>query len=327
MFFAYLKSKWRTLTACSAFCALFFLSFALYRLPLAAVAYPAGLCLLFGVLLLLADYFRILKSCRGLARLHSANAADAVSLPAAARPVEREYQALIARLREEQSRLLSEASLRYDRMLDYYTIWAHQIKTPIAAMRLQLQREDTAFSRACLLELSRVERYVQMVMAYLRLDSNDTDYLFRELELDGVIRAAVRSFSAEFITRKIRLQYEPVSLRVVTDEKWLQFVLEQLLSNALKYTPSGSVTIERTEDHALCIRDTGIGIAASDLPRIFSRGFTGKNGREDKSASGLGLYLCRRVCKNLGIELSAESEPGQGTSVYLRFPQNMDQPE
>lgn len=327
MFFAYLKSKWKTLSACIAFCALFFVSFALYRLPLAAVAYPAGLCLLLGMGLLLADFFRIRQACRDLARIRTANAADAVSLPAAARPVEQEYQALIARLRDEQSQLLSEAAQRYDRMLDYYTLWAHQIKTPIAAMRLQLQGEDTPLSRACLLELSRVERYVQMVMAYLRLDSSDTDYVFRETELDSVLRAALRTFSSEFITRKIRLQYEPVSLRVTTDEKWLQFVLEQLLSNALKYTPSGSVTIACTQDGALAIRDTGIGIAPDDLPRIFSRGFTGKNGREDKRASGLGLYLCHRVCKNLGINLSAESTPGAGTSVYLRFPKHGDRPE
>lgn len=327
MFFTYLKSKWRTLTACGAFCALFFLSFALYQLPLAAVAYPVGLCVLLGMGLLIVDFLRVRRDCRDLNRIQTANAADAVSLPAASRPVECAYQALIARIRDEQAQLLSEASLRYDRMLDYYTLWAHQIKTPIAAMRLQLQREDTAFSHACLLELTRVERYVQMLMAYLRLESDDTDYVFREIDLDAVIRAAVKRFSSEFIARKIGLAYESVDLRVVPDEKWLQFVLEQLISNALKYTSAGSVTIARTHSGALMIRDTGIGIAPDDLPRIFSRGFTGKNGREDKSASGLGLYLCHRVCQNLDIQISADSEPGRGTSVYLRFAQRAGRPE
>ena len=106
---------------------------------------------------------------------------------------------------------------------------------------------------------------------------------------------------------------------MVSDEKWLSFVMEQLLSNALKYTQQGSVTIEMRGSDTLCIRDTGIGIAAEDLPRIFEKGYTGYNGRMDKRASGLGLYLCKRICDNLGIKITAESVLGEGTSFYLKF--------
>ncbi len=317
LFLTYLRSKWRTLGACALFALVFFASFALYRLPLAAVAYPAGLCTALGLALLVRDFLHVRQVCGVLARLLPTASVQLRDLPPARRPAEQEYHALVGRFLEARQALLTDSATRCERMLDYYTLWAHQIKTPIAAMRLQLQSQDTDASRACLLELSRIERYVQMVMAYLRLDSDATDYVFRNCALDAVIRAAVKQFSGEFIGRKIRLQFEPTGARVLTDEKWLQFVLEQLISNALKYTPAGSVTIRLEEPCTLVVQDTGIGIAPEDLPRIFERGYTGCNGRADKRASGLGLYLCRRVCENLGHTIRAESIPGKGTGVYL----------
>jgi signal transduction histidine kinase len=163
-----------------------------------------------------------------------------------------------------------------------------------------------------------VERYVEMVLAYLRLGSASTDYVLREYELDPILRAAVKKFSGEFIERRLALDLRPTGARVLTDEKWLSFVLEQLLSNALKYTPEGKISIY-LDGTALCIADTGIGIAPEDLPRIFEAGYTGLNGRRDKQASGLGLYLCRRICKNLGHSLSASSQPGEGTVMRLEL--------
>ena len=184
-------------------------------------------------------------------------------------------------------------------------------------MRLQLQNEDSPFARRLTAELFRIEQYVEMAMAFLRLDSDATDYVIREQPLDPILRGAIRKFAGEFIDRRLKLQYEPVSVSVLTDEKWLSFVIEQLLSNALKYTPSGAVSLYMETPLTLCIRDTGIGIAAEDLPRIFEPGFTGGNGRLDKRASGIGLYLCRRVCERLGHRIQVESAPGQGTCVRL----------
>lgn len=175
-------------------------------------------------------------------------------------------------------------------------------------------------ARRLLGELSRIEQYVEMALTYLRLESAESDYVFRDCALDPIIRQSVKRFSAEFIGRKIRLDYAPVDYTLVTDEKWLGFVLEQLLSNALKYTRAGSVRIF-LEHETLCIADTGIGIAPEDLPRIFEKGYTGLNGRTDRKATGLGLYLCRRVCENLGIGLRAESTPGTGTTVFLDLSQ------
>ena len=156
-----------------------------------------------------------------------------------------------------------------------------------------------------------------MVMAYLRLDADTTDYVIRECDVDAIIQKAVRRFAGEFIARRLTLHYQPLGLRAVTDEKWLQFVLEQLLSNALKYTPSGGVTIDQEEPGVLCVRDTGVGIAPEELPRIFEKGFTGEMGRSDRRASGIGLYLCRRICRGLGHGLSAASRPGEGTVIRI----------
>ena len=156
-----------------------------------------------------------------------------------------------------------------------------------------------------------------MVLGYLRLESGSSDYVIRAYDLDGIVRQAVRKFASQFISKKLRLDYEPVRTEVLTDEKWLLFVIEQVLSNALKYTRTGGIAITLEEPKTLCIRDTGIGIAPEDLPRVFEQGFTGYHGRDDKRATGIGLYLCRRILTRLGHTITIESEPGVGTTVRI----------
>lgn len=143
--------------------------------------------------------------------------------------------------------------------------------------------------------------------------------VFARYDLDALIRQAVRKYAPLFIRRKIILSYEPVHCEVLTDEKWLVFVLEQILSNALKYTKSGSIHIYLSPDapKTLVIEDTGIGIAPEDLPRIFEKGYTGCNGRADKRSTGIGLYLCRQIMEKLSHTIRIESEMGVGTKVYL----------
>ena len=165
-------------------------------------------------------------------------------------------------------------------------------------------------------ELFRIEQYVEMVLTYLRLNADSTDYLIKEYDLDKIIRRSVKKFAGEFIERKLTLSYTPAEAQIITDEKWLSFVIDQVLSNALKYTPSGEISVY-FENGRIVIKDTGIGIAAEDLPRIFENGYTGCNGRRDRQASGLGLYLCRQICENLGHKISAESAVGEGTTVLI----------
>ncbi len=296
-------------------CAIFAAAFRLYGLPLGAVLYPALLSAVLWLAYALLRGARAAKKHRTLAALTEALTEE--MLPEAETPDDADYRRIVALLLQVRRAQEADAARRLGDMAEYYTLWAHQIKTPIASMRLTLQNEDSPLSRRLTAELGRVERYVEMVLAYVRLDGDSTDYVLRECELDPIVRAAVKKFSGEFIERRLALDFRPTDSRVLTDEKWLSFVLEQLLSNALKYTPAGKISIWLEAPTTLCIADTGIGIAPEDLPRVFEQGFTGYNGREDKRASGLGLYLCRRVCKNLGHGVSIESEPGKGTTVRL----------
>ena len=317
LFFAYLKSRRRVMAALFVAAAVFAAAFYLYHLPLEAVAYPVLLCAFFGAIALCVDFRRV--RARHIHLLEAVRQAGTLEteLPEADSIEEADYCALVAALRRAMNDSADQAAARYRDTIDYYTVWAHQIKTPISSMRLTLRGEDSEASRALNTDLMRIEQYVDMVLAYLRLDSESSDYVFRSYDLDEIARRAVRRFSTEFIARKIRLEYAPLDTRVVTDEKWLGFVVEQVLSNALKYTREGSVRIYMRAPYVLCIEDTGIGIAASDLPRVFEKGYTGFNGRGGARASGIGLHLCRRVCDKLGAAISAESEVGRGTAILI----------
>ena len=172
-----------------------------------------------------------------------------------------------------------------------------------------MQEDPGAVGTEVEVELLKIEQYVDMVLGYLRLDSESTDYVLRDTDLDGLLRQAVRKFARMFILKKITL--------VLTDGKWLSFVVEQVLSNALKYTPAGGRIRIYGDGETLVIADSGIGIRPEDLPRVFEKGFTGYNGREDKKSTGIGLYLCRRVMDRLNHGISIVSRPGQGTLVRL----------
>ena len=321
LFLAYIRQHGKGIAAFGLLCAVFGFSFFLYRLPLKAVLYPALICACFGLVFLGVDFARKWRRHRQLSEIKKLSAAMISSLPPAESIEEGDYQEIVRALQDELAALGNSAAARYQNLTEYYTVWVHQIKTPITSMRLTLQNEDTPFSRKLTSDLFQIEQYVEMVLAFMRLDSDSSDYVFREQSLDAVIRQSVTKFASEFIDRKIRLEYEPVNQSVVTDEKWLAFVIEQLLSNALKYTRRGSVRIRLQAPRTLCIEDTGIGIAPEDLPRVFEKGFTGYNGRTDKKASGLGLYLCKRICGKLGVGISVSSEPGRGTAVYIDLEQ------
>ena len=205
---------------------------------------------------------------------------------------------------------------------DFFALWAHQIKTPIAALNLLLQgeKQDAA---VCRQELFKIESYVEMALNYLRFEEMSNDLVLERNSLEQLVRQVVKKYAAIFIYNHISIQLEHLNYTVLTDEKWFCFALEQILSNALKYTKQGSVKIsaEETENGLqIFVKDTGIGIKREDLPRIFEKGFTGSNGRNGKKSTGMGLYLCRRLCEKLGIAIEAESVRGEGTKMILTFP-------
>lgn len=311
---AYFARHWKLLlllTGCFGICAAVFY---LYGLPLESVGYAFTLCFALGAALFVIGYCQFLRRHRELERLLDRLEGKVLSLPPPRGLLEEDYQALLQALASDRSALSLENRNRLQDMTDYYTLWAHQIKTPIAAMRLLLQEEPRPELEG---ELLKVEQYVEMVLGYLRLGSSTTDYVLRSCDLDALLRQSVRKYARLFILKKISLDLKETGKTVLTDEKWLCFVIEQLLSNALKYTPEGGRIRIYGDGETLVIADSGIGIQPEDLPRVFEKGFTGYNGREDKKSTGIGLYLCRQVLDRLNHSVSIASRPGCGTLVRL----------
>lgn len=226
---------------------------------------------------------------------------------------------------QEKSRVDTEnISARSSKdMEQYYNIWVHQIKTPISGMNVLLQSmEPTEEVGELQNQLFSVEQYVDMALQYQKIKSTTNDFSFAEIPLNKVIRENIRKYARLFIAKKLAVRYEETALRVLTDEKWISFVLGQIITNAVKYSDKGSITISAYEDECntyLSVKDEGIGISPEDLPRVFERGYTGYNGRADKKSTGIGLFLCKSVTRMLGHKIQISSEPGKGTEVTIIF--------
>lgn len=229
---------------------------------------------------------------------------------------EKIYQEMIQQLQKKAFQLSKENQQKYNDMIDYYTKWVHQIKTPIAGLKLIIQNDYP--DEKMLVELLKIEQYVNMALQYVRLDHIHHDLSFQKVSLDELVSQEIKKQSLFFFQKNIKVDYQIQDQQILTDEKWSSFAIKQVLSNALKYTKEGSITFYN-EGEKLYIKDSGIGIKESDLPRVFEKGFTGFQGRNDKKASGLGLYLCKNIFDQLGHLISIESKVGQGTTVCLDF--------
>ncbi|MCI9586345.1 MAG: HAMP domain-containing histidine kinase [Oscillospiraceae bacterium] len=316
LLFAYGKERFFVLLLLIAWWLLYAVVFALYRLNLEAVLYAAVLGAVGTLTVAAVDFGLWLRRLRTLRELQNRVTLGLDGLPEPYGATEGAYQELLRSLYADRLTQLGAAGAREKDMVDYYTLWAHQIKTPIAAIHLLLQHDDSEQGREVAAELFKVEQYVEMVLQYLRLGGSSTDYLIAEVPLEPLVRQAVRKYAPLFIRSRVTLDLRPIHGSVLSDEKWLGFVVEQLLSNAVKYTRGGTVRIlQKGSD--LLIQDTGIGIAAEDLPRIFEKGYTGCNGRTDRKSTGIGLYLCKNVCDRLGHGIAVSSEIGRGTEVRL----------
>ena len=265
------------------------------------------------------DFLSYLRRLRRLDRLR-----DRVPLPrereTLPRPsglAERKYQQLLWGLNEAMIARETEYGRGCAETVEYYTLWVHQIKTPLAAMRLVLDEGggDGAILRQ---ELFQLEHYADLALQFIKLGNIASDLVVTKTDVGRVVRGSVKRFSVPFIYKKLSVSIQPMEWTALTDPKWLEFILGQLLINAVKYTAAGGVTISREGD-ALVVADTGMGIREEDLPRIFEKGYTGFNGRVDGRASGVGLYLCRLAGDALGLTLSAQSRVGEGTKIYVRF--------
>lgn len=290
----------------------------LYRQELEAVLYASGICFLVAISVFICSYKNFAKKYCKLREFKNTEPFFDGNLPTYNNAIEQAYEEIIYSIKDE---LISQRNFidqwKQDNS-DYYTTWVHQIKTPIAAMKLMLQEQDTPTNLKLQSELFKIEEYVNMILVYSRLDEDASDFLIKEYKLDNIIRKVIRKYASQFIMKNISLNYQGTDKIVVTDEKWLGLLLEQIISNSIKYTNLGTVSIY-VANNSIFISDTGIGIAKEDIPRIFDKGYTGYNGRIENKSTGLGLYLAKNIADKIGCEIKVTSALSKGSQFEIKF--------
>ena len=314
---SYLASNRKTIILNLVLFVLLIIMFWLFDLPFKVILFIA---LMWGFILAVLgvlDYLEFSKRMTILRELVEENIPSTDFLPR--NSIEEEYVRVLLDQYSSKRTLVETDAEKFEDMVDYFTAWAHQIKTPIAAMSLITEDMEDDDDRARIRsELTHIEDYVEMVLNFLRLGSESNDLVIEQVDLNDVIKEVIRRFSVQFIGKGIGMDYEAKPCVVTTDRKWIRFILGQIMSNALKYSNNGSITI-RAEGNLLTIEDQGIGISEADLPRIFEKGYTGYTGRKFEKSTGIGLYLCKKACDMIGVGITIESKTGVGTKVFLTF--------
>ena len=328
--FSFLKIRKVPIIIFTGIVVIFGILFYLYDIPSDAIIYGCELSFAWSAVCLFIDFYKYYKRHKLLHINREQFFENAEELPEYMDIIECDYQELVKELSQVKQDFISQNRIAKKELLDYYGMWVHQIKTPIAALDILLQNTERmlyqldekemmqkAISVSDMkMELFKIEQYVEMALNYLRVEDISSDLVFKKHELDDMVRQVIRKYAKIFISKKIKIDFKPTKACIVTDEKWFIFVLEQIISNALKYIKKGQIFIYMKEK-SLVIEDTGIGIPAEDLPRIFEKGFTGYNGRENKKSTGIGLYLCKNIMDKLQWNITVDSEVGSGTKIYL----------
>lgn len=327
-------------------CAIAMMVFGVFYMFLMHVAltdqlYFAGVEIFLCAVVFVSGYLHYARRVRRLEECGKWLKNEEVVLPEGKDAYEELYQEMIEDLDLQRREEAASYARNQSEMREYYAMWVHQIKTPIAAMRLlqQVQRNrleagdeitigvEDAESMQVQAELEKelfdIEQYVNMALQYQRVNTPGNDYVLEKLRLDDIVREVIHKYAGLMVRAHIPLQYEGTDVMVTTDAKWVAFALEQILSNAIKYSRVGQQIVIETvpEENVdyLKIADHGIGIRAEDLSRVFEKGYTGYNGHADKKSTGIGLYLCRLVLTKLGHTIRMESVQGEGTTVWIGF--------
>lgn len=252
------------------------------------------------------------------------NVVDVGEVPA--ETIEKDYQRLIAKLEVQLKGMAAANEVKEKELMDYYAMWSHQIKTPLAALDLLVQTVDQPTKAEMKEEVFKIQQYLDMMLQYLRMQSIQNDFRFEEFSFGELVRPIIKKYASFFINKDLEVELLNLENKIITDKKWFSFILEQVIFNAVKYTKAGKITVYVPENQPqmLCIKDTGQGILPEDLPRVFDKGYTGFNGRENQKATGLGLYMSKEIAAQLGILLTIASVVGEGTEVRLDVSQQLD---
>lgn len=299
---------------------IFTLVFFLSNVPLDTILYAGLLCLLASFFIVSYDFVRFQRHHKELQRLIEPIDSQIDYLPEPRNMIDEDYTEIIRELHRQKRESESRSYLGRKELVDYFTLWAHQIKTPIAAMGMILQNKNEdrhPEDRELSAELFNIEEYVNTAMSYIRLPDMSSDLVFEQVSLDDLIRRTLKKYARMFISKKISVDFTETGYTAITDEKWLSIVLGQIFVNSLKYTQERGTVSIYMEGDCLMIGDTGPGIPAEDLPRVFEKGFTGHNGRVFGKSTGQGLYLCKSIMGKLSHGISVRSQQGLGTTMIL----------
>lgn len=208
---------------------------------------------------------------------------------------------------------------------EYIETWVHEIKTPISSTKLILENDDSKLSERVNYEIRKVENYIDQVLYYARSSDVSKDYIIKEFDLRAVVMKSIKSNSRDFINKKIKLELKEVSGKIFSDAKWIEFIINQVIVNAIKFSEANKGVVEiYSEEYenniVLTIKDNGVGISDKDIDRVFEKGFTGENGRRFGKSTGIGLYLCKKLCSKLGLGITITSKVNEGTKVNIVFP-------
>lgn len=240
------------------------------------------------------------------------------SFPMTRDPIAQSYRNLLAQQTQTIKQLQTELTKQQAETFDTLQLWTHQIKTPLTALDLLLQ-VDSVNTEEARLEINQIDRYLKVMLNYLKLTNVNTDLVLTKIPLKPLVKKTIRDLAKLFISKDLRVEVADLPA-VISDSQWLSFIFEQILTNAIKYTHHGKISVY-SQGQAIIFADTGIGILPEDLPRIFEQGYSGYNGRTNQKASGLGLYLSNEIAQKLGLKLTAASQVGLGTQIALTFPQ------
>lgn len=250
------------------------------------------------------------------------------SLPRPINAEQRIHQELLQKLYRDATGKIAEYTLKNTEDLEFVTTWVHEIKTPIAASKLIIENSLNHPSEKDLFsiedEIVKIEDFVQMTLFYARAGDFSRDYMISSVRLEKIVHDCIKTEYSNITGKRLRITMSHLDLDIDSDEKWLHFILKQILDNAVKYSsPDKEIRIYTScteQERVLIFEDTGIGIRQTDISRIFDKNFTGTNGRKYNSSTGIGLYLSRKLARRLGHDITVESDYGHGTKISVHFP-------
>ncbi|MFM1515223.1 sensor histidine kinase [Helcococcus ovis] len=316
LFINYIKDKIKSIILALSMIFIFFLVYKLYDINMEAFLYASILSIFTGLIIFIISFLKYKNYIEELNLLKNMENNDEINILNKNDMISREYKKILKSLNEKIYKMELKYKSQIKNQEEFFIMWTHQVKLPITAIRILLDSEENIDKSLIKSQLNRIDQYTKMVLAYIRLNSENSDFVIENVNLDNIIKNVIKNFKSEFIYKNIKLNFKSTNQNIITDKKWFTFVIEQILSNSLKYTDDGSIDIFM-ENGILKIKDSGIGISKSDLPRIFEKGYTGYNGRNSADSSGLGLYLISNVLKKLHFNIDIDSEVNIGTVVNI----------